>query len=338
VSDAELLGQAADWLEAGRRVALATVLSTWGSAPRPAGSLLAVDEGGAFTGSVSGGCVEGAVVEVARELLRGGAPRLLQFGVTDEKAWSVGLACGGRIEVRVEPACGPLLRPLLADLAARRPVVLATPLAAGAAFLIHPLDGAPVGEPGAEPGAGALRLAAREAAARDRSGRWDGPAGPVFLRVFNPPVRLVLVGAVHIAQALAPMARLAGCDVVVVDPRRGFATAERLPGVTLLDGWPDVALARLAPDRRTAVVALTHDPKLDDPALAAALGSEAFYVGALGSRKSHAARCQRLAEAGFGPAAVARVRGPVGLDIGAESPGEIAVAILAELVAHLRRP
>lgn len=172
---------------------------------------------------------------------------------------------------------------------------------------------------------------------RDRSTTIATEAGPVFLQVFNPPLRLVVVGAVHIAQALVPMAALAGYAVTVVDPRRGFATAERFPNTTLLDAWPDEAMESLAPDLRTAVVTLTHDPKLDDPALDVALRSEAFYIGALGSKRTHAARLERLAAMGHGPEALARIHGPAGLDIGAVSPAEIAISVLAQMTQVLRR-
>ena len=293
MTDAEILAQAAAWLEAGRGVALATVERTWGSSPRPAGSQLAVNERGEFVGSVSGGCVEGAVVEAALDVIRSGAPRRLEFGVTDERAWEVGLACGGRVEVAVSPAPPrAALAALLSEVAGRREATLALPL----------------------------------------------PGGGTLERVFAPPVRVLVVGAVHVAQALVPMVRLAGHHPVVIDPRSAFASAARFPGTELVTAWPAEALARLGLDRRTALVALTHDPKLDDPALEAALRSEAFYVGALGSRKSHAARCARLEALGLPAAAVARVHGPIGLALGAEGPGEIAVSILAELIGCLRRP
>jgi xanthine dehydrogenase accessory factor len=228
----------------------------------------------------------------------------------------------------VKPA---VLKELLADVEARRAAVLATNLETGEATLLHPFDPAP----GLD---AALLAAAREAAAQDRSQKLERPGGALFFRVFNPPVQLVIVGAVHIAQALARMAQLAGYDVLVVDPRRAFATAERFLGIPLSTEWPDEALARVCIGRRTAVVTMTHDPKIDDPALAAALRSDAFYVGALGSKKTQAARRERLREQGLGAAELARICGPVGLPIGALSPGEIAVAILSQLVERLRRP
>jgi len=224
-----------------------------------------------------------------------------------------------------------VLARLRRDLAEKRPAVLATRLASGDARLLHPFDDEPGGDP-------ALRAAARQAALEDRSQVVPTPEGEVFLRVFNPPVRVIVVGAVHVAQALAPMVRQAGYDVLVVDPRRSFATADRFPGITVSAEWPDEAMARVGVDRRTAVVTMTHDPKIDDPALVGALRSESFYVGALGSKKTQAARRERLRGKGFSDADVARIRGPVGLPLGAVSPGEIAVSILAELVGALRRP
>jgi xanthine dehydrogenase accessory factor len=224
-----------------------------------------------------------------------------------------------------------VLAELRRDLAAKRAVVLATDLATGEGRLVYPFEKAAGGDE-------ALRAAAREAASRDQSATVKTPSGEVFLRVFNPPVRLFVVGAVHVAQALARMAQLAGYDVLVIDPRRAFASADRFQGVPLSSDWPDEALARLGVDRRSAVVTMTHDPKIDDPAIAAALRSEAFYLGALGSKKTQAARRERLREQGFSDADLSRIHGPVGLPIGAVSTGEIAASILAELVASLRQP
>jgi xanthine dehydrogenase accessory factor len=224
-----------------------------------------------------------------------------------------------------------LLGALLAEIAARRPVVLVTDLATGEAHLVDPY--AP--EPGTDP---AVAAAARSAADRDTSAKLEREGGALFLRVYNPPVQVVIVGAVHIAQALAPMVRLAGFDAVIVDPRRAFATEARFEGVPLLREWPDEAVARLGLGRRTAIVTMTHDPKIDDPALAAALRSDAFYVGSLGSKKTQAARRERLRAQGFSEAALERIRGPVGLPIGARTPGEIAVSILSQLVQALRAP
>jgi xanthine dehydrogenase accessory factor len=307
-SDGEVLAQAAAWIDAGLGVAIATVTSTWGSSLRPAGSQLAVNERGELAGSVSGGCVEAAVAGEAMAAIGDGRLRRLRYGVTDERAWEVGLPCGGTVELAVKPADPDILRLLRADVAAKRPVVLALDLATGAERLVHP------GEPGEVLPAG------------------DG----FFLRRFDAPVRLVVVGAVHVAQALARMAQAAGYETVVVDPRRAFATPERFPGVQVVAGWPAEALAEMGIDRRTAVVTLAHDPKIDDPALAAGLRCGCFYVGALGSRKSHAARLARLREEGFGDDDLARIHGPVGLAIGAVTPGEIAASILAQVVERVR--
>jgi xanthine dehydrogenase accessory factor len=326
-----LLRQARTWLEAGRGVALATVVRTWGSAPCPAGSLLVVNDGMEFVGSVSGGCVEGDVIRESLAAIEDGRPRLLSYGVPSDRAWAAGLACGGTIEVFVEDLAPgrDLLGSLLAAIEAKETVVRATDLPGGESRLLRPPAAASTSDPALE--------AAREAALAGESRAVEIGGARVFLGVFLPPVRLVIVGAVHVAQALAPMARIVGHDVVIVDPRPAFATEQRFPGAALVPEWPEQALARLAIDRGTAVVTLTHDPKIDDPALVAALRSDAFYVGALGSRRTQAARRERLRGMGFSEADLARVHGPVGLAIGAISPSEIAVSILAEVVSCLRR-
>jgi xanthine dehydrogenase accessory factor len=315
------------WHDAGGRAALATVIETWGSAPRQPGAQLAIGGDGAMEGSVSGGCVEGAVVAEALAAMEDGQPRLLTFGVSDDDAFAVGLACGGTIRVLVEPvgegqALAPdLLRALVEARAARRPVVLAVDVATWARRLVTgPGD--------------ALWPEAATALARDRSAF----AGDWFLGVHNPPLRLAVIGAVHIAQALVPMARIAGYDVLVIDPREAFASPSRFPGTQLSHDWADEALAAYGLDERTALVCLTHDPKLDDPALVAALRSRPFYIGALGSSRTHARRVERLRMAGFDDAAIARIHAPIGADIGAATPAEIAVAILAQITERLRRP
>jgi xanthine dehydrogenase accessory factor len=311
---------ALDWHRAGRGAVLATVVETWGSAPRPVGSQLVIDAAGAMEGSVSGGCVEGAVILEAMDALAAGAAKLLDYGVSDDEAFAVGLACGGRIRVLVEPVGLVLPEPLLADLvaaeAARRPVAMVTDLAGPARHLAPP---------GAYPDR--FRL--------DRSG--VEPDERTFVAIHNPPLRMVVVGAVHIAQPLVQMARACGYDPVIVDPRPAFGAAARFPGQTILDDWPDEALAAHGLDARTAVVTLTHDPKLDDPAIRAALASDVFYLGCLGSTRTHAKRVDRLTEAGFTPAQIARIHAPVGLDLGGRSPAEIAVSIMAQITQVLRR-
>ncbi len=307
------------WHRDGTGAALATVVQTWGSAPRRVGAQLVVAGDGRIEGSVSGGCVEGAVIVEALEALEDGKHRMLEFGVSDEDAFAVGLACGGTIRVLVEPVGTALPEDLLAELVAARTGRSAL------AYEVHV-------------GTGARRLVRDGYPDRmrmDRSGFEDD--GQTFVAVHNPPLRLIVVGAVHIAQALVPMARIVGYDPVVVDPRETFGSSDRFPGETIVQDWPDEAVAQLGMDARTALVLLTHDPKLDDPALQAALASDVFYIGALGSTRTHAKRVERMKAAGFSNEQIARIHGPVGLDIGAAGPAEIAVSILAEMTRVLRR-
>lgn len=225
-----------------------------------------------------------------------------------------------------------ILDALNAARAANQPAALVTHIGSGRQALLTPEN--TLGDTDL---ADAVAEDTKRALHHDRSGPVDSPDGKIFIQVFNPPLRLIVVGAVHIAQPLVRMAVLAGYEVTVVDPRRSFASADRFPDVVVTTDWPDAAMARLAPDRRTAIVTLTHDPKVDDPALIAALKSEAFYIGSLGSRKTHAGRVERLTAAGFDDEAIARIHGPIGLDIGAKSPAEIAVSIMAELTRERRR-
>lgn len=221
------------------------------------------------------------------------------------------------------------LRRLLAATDAKRPVVLATRISDGAQHLLFADDGA---DPSGDWPIDAARRALRE----DRTLVHEGESGELLLRPYNPPVRLFIIGAVHVGQPLAAMAAAAGLDVTVVDPRDAFATGDRFPGVTLVRAWPRDVLPGFALDHRSALVALAHDPKIDEPALLEALQTPAFYIGALGSRTTHDKRLRSLREAGASDAALGRIRAPIGLDIGARAPGEIAVAIVAEMIAHLR--
>ena len=224
-----------------------------------------------------------------------------------------------------------LLQQLLRERAAKQPVAVITDLASGAQWLIRSRDGE------APPGLGAEILEeTRRALRADRAGVVSLDGRSLFINVYNPPLRMILVGAVHIAQPLARMAALSGFEVWIVDPRAAFAAADRFPGLRISTAWPDRGVAELAPDARTAIVTLTHDPKLDDPALCQALRSDAFYIGSLGSRKTHRARRQRLQGEGFDEEAIGRIHGPVGLAIGARSPAEISVSILAQVIASLR--
>ena len=306
------------WHQDGTGAVLATVVQTWGSAPRRVGSQLVISGKGDIQGSVSGGCVEGAVIMEAMDVLESGTGKMLEFGVSDEDAFAVGLACGGTIRVWIEPVGAALPEPLLADLvaarAAREPV----------AYVIN-----------TDTGERRLDRSGHESRfAMDRSGFEDDEA--TFVGIHNPPLRMVIVGAVHIAQALVKMARITGYDPYIIDPREAFASEARFPGETILTDWPDEAVDEIGLDTRTALVLLTHDPKLDDPALERALTSKCFYIGALGSTRTHAKRVERLGKAGYTDDQIARIHGPVGLNIGAAGPSEIAVSIMAQITSALR--
>ncbi len=306
------------WHHAGKGAAIATVVQTWGSAPRRVGSQLAISGAGEIAGSVSGGCVEGAVVAEALDAIEAGAPVMLEYGISDGDAFAVGLACGGTIRVLVEPVGSVMPEAVLTDLvaarAAREPV----------AYITTPKGGGRLEHGGHQ-----------ERFRMDRSG--FEADGEVFVAIHNPPLRLIIVGAVHIAQALVPMARIAGYDPLLIDPRESFGSAARFPGEVILHDWPDEGVQAYGLDSRTALVLLTHDPKLDDPALEQALVSECFYIGALGSTRTHAKRVERLEGSGYSGAQIARIHGPVGLDIGAAGPSEIALSILAEMTRVLRQ-
>lgn len=301
-----VLTAAAAWK--GAPMALATVVSTWGSAPRPRGSHMIVHADGRFEGSVSGGCVESDIMAAAADVIAGAPFQLKRYGVADAAAWEVGLPCGGEIEVLVQPVSAEGFDPELFDRIGEardtgQALSVTTDLSTGQSTL-RPLEGA------------------------------------AFINRYDPPRRLLIIGAVQIAQALAGLARELGIATVVIDPRARFLTAERFPGVTLDDRWPDDAVAAYAPGSSTAVVTLSHDTKIDDPALVAALAAPTGYVGALGSRRSHAARRERLAAAGIAQADLDRIDAPVGLDIGAIGPAEIALSIAAAMVAafHAKVP
>ena len=216
---------------------------------------------------------------------------------------------------------------LLADREVRQPAAVLTWLQSGEQKLVHPGDTGSLAE---------LADALAQAFRLDKSQTVAGPDGEIFINVYNPPLRMVIVGAVHTAQFLAPMAKMAGYDVTIVDPRTAFASEERFPGVRLVGEWPDQALPEIGLDSRTAFLALTHDPKIDDPALSFALDSDAFYVGALGSKRTHAKRRDRLIEQGVGEDEIARIHAPIGLNIGAVGPVEIAMSIMGEVTAVLR--
>jgi xanthine dehydrogenase accessory factor len=332
----EVLDDLDRWRAAGLKTAVATVVETWGSAPRTAGAKMAVSGAGGISGSVSGGCVEAAVVEAALEVLEAGQPRRLHFGVADETAWAVGLACGGRIDVFVEPWGTPVDEAMGEAVRGERTAAAVTlvggpPESVGRKLLVDSRGRAhgSLGEWDA-----AARGAAEAALASGRSVRVTLAGAEAFVDVLLPPLRLVAVGGVHIAVALVRLARALGYRTVVVDPRPAFGNRERFPDADeVVSAWPDQALDGLALDASTAVAVLTHDPKLDDPALRAALPSPAFYVGALGSKATQARRRARLAEAGLDEAALERLHAPIGLELGGRRPEEIALAVMAQIVS-----
>lgn len=336
----DLLPDIDRWRAAGETIAVATVVRTWGSAPRGVGSRMALTRGRGIAGSVSGGCVEGAVLEAGQEVLGSGRARLLHFGVADETAWAVGLSCGGVIEVFVEPLDLEIYDAVRLELLGERPAALAEVVKGpddllGRKLLLRP-DGS---VEGSIPGLDApVREAAQAALAEGRSRRVELPAATpveIFVEALRPSPTLAIVGGVHIAVALTALAKTLGYRTIVVDPRQAFGNAERFPHAErIVQAWPDEALGEIGLTASTAVAVLTHDPKLDDPALRAALASPAFYVGALGSKATQEKRRRRLLEAGLSEEQLGRLHAPIGLELGGRSPEEIALSVMAQIVAE----
>jgi len=322
----ELLDTLDAWRRDGVRVGRAMVIRTYGSAPRQEGAALLYAADGRIAGSVSGGCVEGAASEEIARALETGVPKVVRYGISDEQAWSVGLACGGNIDVLIEPDI-----PAEAESAARSPggVAVVTDLADGHRFTVSETGPDPLGA------AADVVAAAREALLRGRSRVYESDARQLFIEAYPIPPRLVIVGAVEIARSLTVLARELGFATVVVDGRAAFATTERFPRADrLVLGWLDEVAGEISLDANDAVAVLAHDPKLDDPALVEAFRRGCRYVGALGSRKTQADRRERLRVAGVSDADIARLHGPIGLDLGGHAPAETALAILAEIVAE----
>ena len=314
----EILPELQRWRARGDRIALARVVATRRSAPRPVGSKLIVSETGELAGSVSGGCVESEVVGAAREVLAGGDPQLLTFGISDDLALSVGLPCGGEIDVWIdEPE--PRLLDELADIARNeRRAVVFVDLDDGSQRLVPDGDDDVADELIRSGHSRVVELHGRR----------------VFADVFGPPPRLFVYGAVDTADALCAAANAIGWRTIVADARARFATKDRLPNADeIVVAWPEEALSYVAPDHTTAIVVLTHDDKFDLPLLTGALATEAYYIGALGSRRNQERRRERLLEAGVDEAELERISGPAGLDIGAHTPAETAVSMLAEIMA-----
>jgi xanthine dehydrogenase accessory factor len=305
-TDLSVLKSCIQWIEHGHRVALATVVETWGSAPRPVGAWLAIREDGQLMGSVSGGCVEDDLIDRVRtDVLTGALPQIVLYGVSKEEAARFGLPCGGTLRLVVEPRPDVnMLRELRDRVAAKRLSARVLDMQTGTAIL--------------------------EEATREDSHRFDGR---IMRAIYGPRWRLVVVGAGQLSQYVASMAVGADYEVIVIDPREEFAAGFDVAGVRFERGMPDDVILELGIDNRTAIVALTHDPKLDDMALLEALKSPAFYVGALGSRVNTAKRKQRLGLFDLTPEEIERLKGPIGLFIGAKTPPEIAISIVAEITA-----
>jgi len=338
----DILADIDRWRAEGKRMALATVVQTWGSAPRRAGSKMVIASDGQFSGSVSGGCVENAVIEAALDSMKTDQARLLHFGVADETAWEVGLACGGSIDIFVQPLntiFSQFLRGVWTDGSQSVHVTVMR----GSAELL-----------GRE-----MLIREDEFVTGNISSRWDKkvlelanetlPQGKsqramldeeteIFLEFISPPPTLIAVGGVHITVALISLAKLLGYRTVIIDPRSVWGNEERFPNVDqLIQAWPQEAFQQVKLTRSTAVVMLTHDSKLDDPALKIALNSPAFYVGALGSKTTNAKRRERLLSDGMSESQLSRLHAPIGLDIGAETPEEIALSIMSEVVNAYRK-
>jgi xanthine dehydrogenase accessory factor len=340
----DILPEIERWQQDGEEIALATVIRATGSAPRPAGGKLAVTPSGRMSGSVSGGCVEGAVYELALDVLKSGRSHVAQYGISNELAWDVGLSCGGTIEVFVEPFQGGFRDAINDELrraiSQEHEIALASVVSGadiGAKLLVY-ADGRRIGSLGNPDLDEAVAADALDVIGQGGAETNTYPVGDtgidVYIESYLPPRRLVIVGAAHIAIPLVNFARELGYRTTVIDARALFATRERFPHADeLIVAWPDEALATLPLGPQTDIVLLAHDPKFETPALDVALRSRASYIGAIGSRKTSAERKERLRESGFSEERIARLHGPVGLDIGAKTPAEIAISILAEIIA-----
>jgi xanthine dehydrogenase accessory factor len=326
----DVLGAAKAWLDRDGHVAMATVIDTWGSAPVPVGGQMAIAADGNFQGSVSGGCIEGDVIVEGGETIADGKPRLLSFGVADETAWRAGLPCGGQVRVRVERLAkdnggDALLARAIAARDSRRGLVITTSLGDASRTVYERTDANLPDD---------IESRFRSA----KSQLVEGPDGAVFVHALVPPARIVAIGATHIAQVLAQLAALSGYEIIVIDPRTAFADPARFgaESAKLIAEWPQDALPRLGLDPYTVVVALAHVGHIDDEALKLAVRADCLYIGAIGSSRNHAKRKERLLAAGITPEEFARIKAPVGLDIGAQTPAEIAVSVMAEVILAVR--
>ena len=299
------------WLKEKRKVALATVISTWGSAPRPVGGQMAIDSNGEIIGSVSGGCVEGAVINEGINSINDGKLRIKDYGISNDMAWEVGLACGGELKILIQPLNleDEMVYSIVENIKNREPTKLIINCLTGSRHIDNSII--------------------NQVSTYDK-------IKEEFVHVIDPKPRLFIVGAVHIAQALISLAKIADFEIILIDPRDHFATEDRFPNCKIINEWPDTALSNFILDKATHLVTLTHDPKIDDPALIYTLKKDIGYIGSLGSKKTHNKRCERLIDIGFCQSDLSKIHGPIGLNIKAKTPAEIAVSIMAEIINFRR--
>ena len=299
------------WLKQKRKIALATVISTWGSSPRPVGGQMAIDENGEIIGSVSGGCIEGAVISEGINSIKDGKSRIKDYGISNDMAWEVGLACGGELKVLIQPLNleDEIVYYIVNSIKKREVVKIRIDCSNGNRIVDNTID--------------------NQISYFDKSKN-------EFIHIIDPKPRLFIIGAVHIAQALVSLANVADYEIILIDPRDHFATKSRFPNCKIINEWPDEALSKFNLDKSSHLVTLTHDPKIDDLALIFCMKKNIGYIGSLGSKKTHNKRCERLIEKGFNEIELSKIHAPIGLDIKAKTPAEIAASILAEIINYRR--
>ena len=307
----DILTPTSIWLKQKRRIALATVISTWGSSPRPIGGQMAIDENGEVIGSVSGGCIEGAVISEGINALKDGKSRLKDYGISNNLAWEVGLACGGELKIFIQPLNeeDKIVYSIVNSIKKREIVKLKINCLTGHRKIDNTID--------------------------NQISYFDESKNE-FIHIIEPKPRLFIIGAVHIAQALVLLAEIADYETILIDPRDHFATKDRFPNCKIINEWPDEALSRFHLDKSSHLVTLTHDPKIDDLALIYCMKKNFGYIGSLGSKKTHSKRCERLLEKGFNNEELSKIHAPIGLDIKAKTPAEIATSTLAEIINYRR--
>ena len=307
----DILTPTSIWLQQRRRIALATVISTWGSSPRPVGGQMAIDEKGEIIGSVSGGCIEGAVISEGINSINDGKLRIKDYGISNDMAWEVGLACGGELKVLIQPLDleDKIVYSVVDKIKRREIVKLRIDCSTGSKKIDDTLE--------------------------NQISHFDSSKNE-FIHIIDPKPRLFIVGAVHIAQALVSLANIADYEIILIDPRDHFATKDRFPNCKIINEWPDEALSKFHLDKSSHLVTLTHDPKIDDLALIFCMKKNFGYIGSLGSKKTHNKRYDRLLEKGFNEIELSKIHAPIGLNINAKTPAEIATSILAEIINYRR--